>query len=201
MTHASALWGKGARYALRQRYILSHPGVRRGLVALAVGLLLLAVAGIQYRHVVTNQIGGLKAELEQKRREAVDAQYAKQMRVAFAAGKKQIAVLEQKLQVQGVQSTLVHEMEKLCRLNAVIVLAQSYQEGKVEGDSAVLQHELVVAGSYHNLRRLIRDMEKLPTLSFIEEASFTKTTGQDARLKLSLRLATYYRVASPGSVQ
>lgn len=195
MTDYRALWGNGARYTLRQA------GVRRGLVALAVALMLLAIAGIQYRRIVTNEIGGLRAEFEQKRREAVDAQYAKQLVAAFNTGKKQIAVLEQKLQVEGVQSTLVHEMEKLCRLNAVKVLAQSYQDGKVEGSYAVLQHELVVAGSYGNLRRLIRDMEKLPTLSFIEEAGFSKSTGRDARLKLSLRLSTYYRVEQPKAVK
>ena len=209
MTNDRTLWGNGARYTLRRRYILGHPGVRRGLVALAVALMLLAIAGIQYRRIVVNEIGGLRAELEQQRRAAVDAQYAQQLVDAFGTGKKQIAVLEQKLQVEGVQSTLVHEMEKLCRLNSVKLLAQSYQEGKVaegkEGSDAVLKHELVVAGSYPNLRRLIRDMEKLPTLSFIEEASFSKSAGQsfgqDARLKLSLRLSTYYRVAAPKPVK
>lgn len=195
MTNDRTLWGNGARYTLRQS------GVRRGLVALAVALLLLAISGIQYRRIVINEIGGLKVELEQKRRAAVDAQYARQLVDAFDIGKKQIAVLEQKLQVEGVQSTLVHEMEKLCRLNSVAVLAQSYQDGKVEGSDAVLQHELVVAGSYHNLRRLIRGMEKLPTLSFIEEASFSKSAGRDARLKMSLRLSTYYRVAPPKPVK
>ena len=189
------LWVKGVRYTLRQS------GVRRGLVALAVALTLLIIAGVQYHRIVTNEIGGLKAELEQKRRQVVDAQYAKQLVAAFSTGKNQIAVLEQKLQVKGVQSTLVHEMEKLSRQNAVQLLAQSYQEGKVEGGYAVLQHELVAAGSYYNLRRLIRDMERLPTLSFIEEASFSKSAGRDARLKLSLRLSTYYRVEQPKPVK
>lgn len=189
------LWVKGVRYTLRQS------GVRRGLVALAVALTLLIIAGVQYHRIVTNEIGGLKAELEQKRRQVVDAQYAKQLVAAFSTGKNQIAVLEQKLQVKGVQSTLVHEVGKLCRANAVRVLAQSYQDGKVEGGYAVLQHELVAAGSYYNLRRLIRDMERLPTLSFIEEASFSKSAGRDARLKLSLRLSTYYRVEQPKPVK
>lgn len=183
-------WVNSARYTLRQS------GVRRGLVVLAVALTLLTIAGIQYHRVVTNEIGGLRAELEQKRREAVDDQYAKQLVAAFSTGKEQIAVLEKKLQVQGVQSTLVHEMEKLCRLNEVEVLAQSYQDGKEEGGNAVLKHELVVAGSYFNLRRLIRDLERLPTLSFVEEANFSKSPERDARLKLSLHLSTYYRAAA-----
>ena len=190
-----ALWINDVRYTLRQQ------GVRRGLVLLAAALILLTIAGIQYHRIVTNEIGGLRAELENKRREAVDAQYAIQLVAAFSNGKEQIAVLKKKLQVQGVQSTLVHEIEKLCRQNAVRVLAQSYQDGKMEGSYAVLRHELVVAGSYHKLRKLIRDMEKLPTLSLVEEASFTKPSEQDARLKLSLRLATYHRVEEPKPVK
>jgi Tfp pilus assembly protein PilO len=184
-------WGNDVRYTLHQ------PGVRRGLALLAVALILLIVSGIQYHRIVTNEIGGLRDELDQKRREAVDTHYAKELVAAFSTGKKQMAVLEKKLLVQGVQSTLVHEIEKLCRLNAVKVLGQSYQDGKMEGSNAVLQHELAVAGSYYNLRRLIRDIEKLPTLSFIEEASFSKLSERDAGLKLTLRLSTYYRVEAP----
>src|SRR3990170_1569572 len=96
-----ALWGNDVSYTLHQ------PGVRRGLLVLAAALILLTVAGSQYHRIVTNEIGGLKETLEQNRREAIDAQYAKQLLVAFTAGKKQIAVLENKLQVRGVQSTLV----------------------------------------------------------------------------------------------
>ena len=98
-------------------------------------------------------------------------------------------------------------MERLCRLNAVQLLAQSYQEGRagqngsVEESYAALHHELVVAGNYSNLRRLIRDMESLPTLSFVEEASFSKSSERGAQLKLALRLVTYYRVEVPGLVK
>lgn len=191
----NTLWGNSMCCILRQQ------GVRRGLVVLAVALILLIIGGIQYHRKATIEIGGLQAELAQKRREAADMQYAKQVAVAFSAGQKQIAVLEQKLRVQGVQSTLVHEMEKLCKLSAAQVLAQTYQDGKVEGSYGVLQHELVVAGSYHNLRRLIRELERLPTLSFVEEANFSKPSGRDARLKLSLRLATYYRAEEPKPVK
>ena len=195
MINYRAVWGEDARYTLR------HPGVRRGLTVLALALALLTIAGVHYHRIVNNEIGGLKEELEAKRREAVDTQYTKQLVAAYRVGKKQIALLEQKLQVQGVQSTLVHEVGKLCKLNAARVLAQSYQDGREEGGYAVLQHELVVAGSYYNLRKLIRDMERLPTLSFIEEASFSKPSESGGRLKLSLRLATYYRVADPQLVK
>ena len=191
----SAAWVNGIRYTL------SHQGVRRGLVVLAAALLLLIIAAAQYHRKVRIEIGSLKVALDHKRREAVDTEYAKQVTVAFSAGKKQVAVLDQKLRVSSVQSTLVHEVEKLCRLNAIQVLAQTYQDGKVEGSYALLQHELVVAGNYPNLRRLIRELERLPTLSFVEEASFTKSSERDARLKLSLRLATYYLAKQPDLVK
>lgn len=189
------------------RYILRQSGVRRGLVVLAVALTLLVIAGIQYHRIVSNEIGGLRAQLEQKRHEAVDAQYAQQLVVAYSTGKNQIAVLEKKLQVQGVQSTLAHEMERLCKLDAVQLLAQSYQDGRagqnagMQENYAALQHELVVAGSYANLRRLISDMENLPTLSFIEEANFSKSSERDAQLKLVLRLVTYYRAETANQVK
>lgn len=202
--------GYRTRWAGEARYTLRQQGVRRGLLALALALVLLVFAGVQYHRIATNEIGRLKEELEQRRREVVDAAYTTQLVAAYGAGKKQIAALEKKLQVKGVQSTLVHEMEKLCRLSAVQLLAQSYQEGSAESHGngehdgsdrdrgyAVLQHELVVAGNYYSLRRLIRDIEKLPTLSFIEEASFTPSSEQGDRFKLALRLSTYYRVEVP----
>ncbi len=155
--------------------------------AAAAALLLVAVAvwwpAQHERAKLEDTIGG-------KRRELVQAQQADELLRAYGKARKEVALLEKKLEHAATQSQLVENFARLARKHGVKIVSETYEEGRAAGAQPMLNAELSVQGGYPALRDFLHDVSALPTWSEVQEVRLESVQGA-ATQKGRIRVMTY----------
>ena len=171
-----------------------HPRVRLAWRMALAGLIVLVVA-IMFWWPTRLAVSQLHDEINQARR-LVQEKHAS---VALAEATHRAATLtqltEKKLNQEGLQATLVRELEMLARRHGVRVMSSNYDENKPQDGFVSLVHELAVQASYGGLRAFLLDLASLPTLTVLEEASVARVSERSSgELKATFQFRTWRRV-------
>jgi Tfp pilus assembly protein PilO len=175
-------------------YGARHPWARAGLWACgAAGGLLLVVLALWWpaqreRALLEDKIAG-------KRREFVQTQQADELLRAYTQARKEVALLEKKLEHAATQSQLVENFARLARKHGVKIISETYEEGRAAGSQPMLNAELSVQGGYPALRDFLHDVSALPTWSEVQEVRLESVQGA-ATQKGRIRVMTYRRAST-----
>jgi hypothetical protein len=101
------------------RYSLRHPRVRAGMLVSAMAVLVMLRVGMTYWWPAWNAAATLKMQIEQKRRQAVEASYSAQLAQVSLRAAQHVAQIEKKLEASGTQVNLVQNLATLARENPV----------------------------------------------------------------------------------
>ena len=183
------------------RYSLRHPRVRAGLMASAAAVLVMLVVGVAYWWPAWNAATNIKAQIEQKRRQAVEASYSGQLAQISRRAAQHVAQIEKKLDASATQVTLVQNLATLARRHNVKILSEAYEEGKAKDGYMPFVHELTLQGGYAELRQFLVALQELPTFTVVQDAVMSRA-GNAAAIKTQLRMHTYRKVENrPSSVK
>jgi Tfp pilus assembly protein PilO len=180
---------KIGRWMADLRYSSRHPWARAGLwvCAVAAALLLTVLAVWWPAH---RQTTALEDQIAGKRRELVQAHQAEDLVRAYAQARKDVALLEKKLDRAATQSQLVDSFAHLARRHGVRIVSETYEEGRTAGAQMTLNAELSVQGSYPALHEFLRDLSTLATWSEVQEVRLESTQGATTQ-KGRIRVMTY----------
>jgi len=171
-------------------HALRYPRIRLGLRGLAVaGLTLMAVMGVVWWpnwHVAS----GLHRQIDAQRRANVETVNAIAVAASAERATVQLEHLQQKLRSATSQAALVDNLSKLARQAQVKILSESYEQGKTQDGTAPLVHELVVQGSYRNVRQMLVSLQSLPSLTIIQDAALSRDV-RSGLVKAHMRLLTF----------
>jgi len=171
------------------RYGARHPwaraGLRAGAAAATLALLALAVWWPAQR-----ERTALEDKIQSKRRDLVQAKQADELLGAYARARKDVALLEKKLQNAATQAQLVENFARLARHRGVRIITETYEEGRGAGAHPSLNTELAVQADYPALRDFLRDLSTLPTWSEVQEVRLESVQGA-ATQKGRIRIVTY----------
>ena len=171
------------------RYGARHPwaraGLRAGAAAATLALLALAVWWPAQR-----ERTALEDKIQSKRRDLVQAKQADELLGAYARARKDVALLEKKLQNAATQAQLVENFARLARHRGVKIITETYEEGRGAGVHPSLNTELAVQADYPALRDFLRDLSALPTWSEVQEVRLESVQGASTQ-KGRIRIVTY----------
>jgi Tfp pilus assembly protein PilO len=179
-------------------YSLRHPRVRAGMLVSAVAVLVMLMVGIAYWWPAWNAAVTLKTQIEQKRRQAVEASYSTQLAQISRRAAQHVAQIEKKLDASGTQVTLVQNLATLARRHNVKILSEAYEEGKAKDGYVPFVHELTLQGGYAELRQFLVALQELPTFTIVQDAVMSRA-GNAAVIKAQLHMHTYRKVESRSS--
>jgi len=180
-----------SRWVADLRYSARHPWARAGLWTCAVAAVLMLVAVAVWwpeRH----DRAALEDAIAGKRRELVQARQADELLRTYAQARKEVALLEKKLEHAATQSQLVENFARLARKHGVKIVSETYEEGRAAGAQPMLNAELSVQGGYRALRDFLQDVSTLPTWSEVQEVRLESVQGA-ATQKGRIRVMTYRR--------
>ena len=184
-------WGADLRYSAR------HPWARAGARTCAVTATLMLVAAAVWwpeRH----EQAALEDKIASKRSELVETKQTDELLRAYAQARKEVALLEEKLEHAVTQSQLVENFARLARKNGVKIVSLTYEDGRAAGAQRMLGTELAVQGGYPALRDFLRDVSALPTWSEVQEVRLESVQGAPTQ-KGRIRVMTYRGApAEPG---
>ena len=175
------------------RYSLRHPRVRAGMLVSVVAVLVMLMLGVAYWWPAWNAAATLKAQIEQKRRQAVEASYSAQLAQISRRAAQHIAQIEKKLEASGTQVNLVQNLATLARRHNVKILSEAYEQGKAKDGYVPFVHELTLQGGYAELRQFLVALQELPTFTVVQDAVMSRA-GNAAVIKAQLRMHTYRKV-------
>ena len=177
------------RWVADLRYSARHPWARAGLWTCAgTAALMLAVVAVWWPE--NHERAALEDTIAGKRRELVQARQADELLRAFAQARKEVALLENKLEHAATQSQLVENFARLARRHGVKIVSETYEEGRAAGAQPVLNAELSVQGGYPALRDFLQDVSALPTWSEVQDVRLESVQGA-ATQKGRIRVMTY----------
>lgn len=180
------------------RYSLRHPRVRTGLLVSAVAVLVLLMVAMAYWWPAWDTAARLDAQIEQKRRQAVEASYSAQLAQSSQRAAQHIAQIEKKLEASGTQVNLVQNLATLARRNNVKIVSEAYEEGKAKDGYMPFVHELTLQGGYAELRQFLIALQELPTFTVVQDAVLSRA-GNTGIIKAQLRMHTYRKVVDRAS--
>lgn len=180
------------------RYSLRLPRVRAGMLVSVVAVLVMLMVGVAYWWPAWNAAATLKAQIEQKRRQAVEASYSAQLAQISRRAAQHVAQIEKKLEASGTQVTLVQNLATLARRHNVKILSEAYEQGKAKDGYMPFVHELTLQGGYAELRRFLIALQELPTFTVVQDAVMSRA-GNAAVIKAQLRMHTYRKVENRSS--
>ncbi len=171
------------------RYSARHPWARAGLRAFAAAAALV-FAVLAFWWPAQHEQAALEDKIISKRRALIQAQQADELLSAYARARKDVALLEKKLQHAATQAQLVENFARLARNYGVKIVTETYEEGRGAGTQPTLSAELTVQGGYPALRDFVRDLSALPTWSEVQEVRLESVQGA-ATQKGRIRIVTY----------
>lgn len=179
-------------------YSLRHPRVRTGMLVSAAAVLVMLLVGMAYWWPAWNAAATLKTQIEQKRRQAVEASYSAQLAQISRRAAQHVAQIEKKLDASGTQVNLVQNLATLARRHNVKILSEAYEEGKAKDGYMPFVHELTLQGGYAELRQFLFALQELPTFTIVQDAVMSRA-GNSAVIKAQLHLHTYRKADSRSS--
>ncbi len=182
------------RWLADLRYCARHPWARIGVwvVTAAAGVMIIAMAvwwPAQHEQSVLGE------EIAAKRRHLVQMQQADELVRAYTQTRKQVVLLEQKLEHAATQAQLVQNFARIARQHGVKIISETYEEGRNAIAQPTLNAELTIQGPYPALRDFLRDLSALPTWSEVQEVRLESAQGTGMQ-KGRVRVVTYRRVQS-----
>jgi len=178
------------------RYCARHPYVRRGTIAAAGALafMLLAYAGLWWG--AARAHAALMEQIESRRRAVVDTMHAGEVARAFQRARRDIDAVERKLVAAVEQAVLVEKLGRLARSKNVMVVSESYEEGKALGAGYTpLIMDITLQGSYPGMREFLLGLPALPALIEVQDARIERARETAGVLKARLRLVAYRKPA------
>ena len=182
-----------AAYREDFRYSLRHPRVRSGVLVSAVAVFVMLLTGVAYWWPALNASATLKLQIEQKRRQAVEASTSAQLVLVSRRAVQHVEQIEKKLAASGTQVNLVQNLSTLARQHNVKILSEAYEEGKAKDGYKPFVHELTLQGGYAELRQFLTALKDLPTFTIVQDAVMSRA-GNAAVIKAQLRMHTYRKV-------
>lgn len=179
-------------------YSLRHPRVRTGLLVCAVTALVMLLVGAAYWWPAWNATATLKTQIEQKRRQAVEASYSAQLALSSRRAAQHVEQIEKKLDASGAQVNLVQSLATLARRHNVKILSEAYEEGKAKDGYRPFVHELTLQGGYAELRQFLFALQDLPTFTVVQDAVMSRA-GNATVIKAQLRMLTYRKAENHSS--
>jgi hypothetical protein len=171
------------------RYNARHPWARAGLLVFAVTAALLAAVLAMWWPAHLNQ-NDLEQQILAKRRSVARAQQSEELLRAYERSRKEVALLERKLQHGATQAQLVQGFARLARRHGVRIVSETYEEGRNAAAQPALSGELAVQAAYPALRDFVRELATLPTWSEVQEVRIETAHGA-ATQKGRIRIVTY----------
>ena len=107
------------------RYSLRHPRVRAGMLACAMAVLVMLLVGAAYWWPAWNAAATLKMQIEQKRRQAMEASYSAQLAQISRRAAQHVAQIEKKLDASGTQVNMVQNLATRARRHNVKLLSDA----------------------------------------------------------------------------
>lgn len=175
-------------------FSLRHPRVRTSIIGFMLSMLLALLIGMFYWWPVMHSVNRLKAEIDDRRREIVSAEYNVKLAQTSGYADQQMALIEKKLDTSVTQAALVQNIAALARRNNVKIISEAYEEGAAKDGYAPLVHELTVQAGYSELRGFISGVQQLPTLTIVQEAILGRSSKSSV-IKAQLNIITYRRAA------
>lgn len=182
------------------RYVSRHPGLR--LLSAVTLLLAVSVVGFVLAMWVPSRHhhAGLLQQAELKRVEQARARQVAAVAGTAAQAAELLRDAHQRLEARVEQAEQVARLHELAARHGVTILSESNQQGeRREGYATVLQ-EIVLAGEYVAMRRLVEEIYRFPTLTVPWDVTLTAGQG-DAQVRGVLLLATYRRTGSNAEVR
>jgi len=187
---SATVWRRDLLYSLR------HPWVRAASWACAAAAAL-ALAAVVFWLPLSQAQAALENEIAAKRREFVHTERAEELLRAYERARKEVVLLEKKLEHAATQAQLVENIGRLARKHGVRLRGESYEEGRSAGAQPTLTAELTVQGGYRALRGFMRDFATLPTWSEVQEVRLEKER-KSTTVRGRIRVVTYRGVAADG---
>lgn len=106
---------------------------------------------------------------------------------------KNIEAIEEKLAAEGGQAVFVNSLMVLAKSNNIKVLDSSYKDEDESRGFIRQNQEVMLEGTYIDIKHFIYDVQMLPTLTIIHETRLEPIKGL-SQLKASLTLKTYRKV-------
>lgn len=173
------------------------------LIALAVNLALFVLAVLPLRQSVASE----EARAVEATRMRLEAQRAFARADAMVKGKaradRELARFYESVlppNQSGAVRITYATLHQLARNAGLTVASQvnSTREADEPGGLTTYRTELTLAGTYRGIRQFIHAVESQPAFLVIESLDLATSTGQDEPLQVTVRLATYYRMANGG---
>jgi Tfp pilus assembly protein PilO len=178
-----------SRWVADLRYSARHPWARAGMWTCALtAALMLVVVAVWWPE--QRERAALEDTIAGKRRELVQTRQADELLRAYGQARKEVALLEKKLDHAATQSQLVENFARLARKHRVKIISETYEEGRAAGAQPMLNAELSVQGGYPALRDFLHDVSALPTWSEVQEVRLESVQGA-ATQKGRIRVMTY----------
>jgi len=133
--------------------------------------------------------------IEQKRvdlmRDVKHAIEAELITENYRASKATITELEERLESDTRQATLVNNLATLAKRNNIKITSESFEEGKKKSAYYPLYQDIQLEGSYASLRSFLLGVGQLQTWTIALETNMQRLHKQPGIIKARLKLVTY----------
>lgn len=176
------------------RYSFSLPMVRMGIFAATVSMAALLAQGILAWWPVYRESVRLHASLGAGSTALIAGMNYQTLLEKAQAVLPRIENLEKKLAARGSHGALMENLGALAGRNKLVILSESFEEGRKSQDVDTVYQNLVLAGSYRGMRNLLLEITALPTWTMVDSAVLERDAGGESTMRANLRFVTF-RVA------
>lgn len=173
------------------RYFMRCKAVQHAMFATLAAAIICIVIVLTWWGPAKREQALLLRNIDAKRAAKVEAVRSAQITSAHRKAVHAVALLEQKLEVRTGQADLIQGIARLAAKRGVRVMAQSFDEGRVQRGDAQLYLELGLLGDYTSLRSLMSDFTTLPMWIEVVEARLEHSGESGSPVRAQMRLLTY----------
>lgn len=173
------------------RYGMRHPRLRLACYASGATLVLGIGVVAGYWWPAARAHASLQRDIATARQAVVAAMSAHEVKQAYEEAAKALPAIEQKLSRGREQSDVVDQLNRLARRRGIRIVSESYEEGKAKTAYVPLYLDLVLQGSYAEMRRFLTDVATLSAWGEIQEARVEGMREHPGAVKAHLRLVLY----------
>ena len=172
-------------FYIDMEYTIRQPLVIYGFVTLLISVLIFSVSLFVWYPVNDEYLKKETNRLFEKNK-YIDLLNIKKLSTTYDKAKSNSELLSSKLRLDTSQSKIITNLAAITSSNHIRVNKESYQEIKKK-HHLLLRHDLLVEGTYANIKKMVSDIQALPYLAYIKSAKFeTKKTSGVLQVKLSV---------------